>query len=213
MAKVTAPFLSFDAAGTVGGTITAAKWKGRNYVRQRVTPANPRTAQQTLTRNCFAWASDVWKSAPSLLTAPWELYVKGLVQTARNAFQGYAVSSLREETDLANFIFSPGAKGGPPATAIGLTPGSGEIAVAITTPTPPTGWTLDAVVAAAIKDQDPQSGVDFTVIADEDATGPITLSGLDAGDLYYVGAWPRWTKPDGTFAYGPSISDSDTPTA
>lgn len=50
MAKVTGPLMSLDASGTVGNTTTFSKWKGRNYVRLRVTPMNPKTADQATSR-------------------------------------------------------------------------------------------------------------------------------------------------------------------
>lgn len=50
MARVTSPLMSLDASGSVGGTLTYAKWKGRNYVRQLVIPSNPRTSGQQATR-------------------------------------------------------------------------------------------------------------------------------------------------------------------
>lgn len=50
MAKVTSPLMSLDASGSVAGAITFSKWKGRNYVRQLVIPANPRTSGQQATR-------------------------------------------------------------------------------------------------------------------------------------------------------------------
>lgn len=46
MAKVTSPLMSMDASGSLGGAITFAKWKGRNYVRQLVIPSNPQTSGQ-----------------------------------------------------------------------------------------------------------------------------------------------------------------------
>lgn len=62
MAKVTGPLMSLDASGTVAKTATFSKWKGRNYVRQRVIPHNPQSPNQQLTRGflgvlakaCFA---------------------------------------------------------------------------------------------------------------------------------------------------------------
>lgn len=45
-AKVTGPLMSLDASGTVGKTCTFSKWKGRNYVRLRVTPMNPQSEGQ-----------------------------------------------------------------------------------------------------------------------------------------------------------------------
>jgi hypothetical protein len=53
MAKVTGPLLSIDASGSVAETMTFSKWVGRNYVRQRVIPANPQSAAQMLVRNIF----------------------------------------------------------------------------------------------------------------------------------------------------------------
>ena len=39
--------MSMDAAGAFGGTLVFGKWKGRNTVRQLVTPSNPQKAGQT----------------------------------------------------------------------------------------------------------------------------------------------------------------------
>jgi len=54
MAKVTGPLMSLDASGTVAKTTTFSKWKGRNYVRQRVIPHNPQSAGQQLSRGYLA---------------------------------------------------------------------------------------------------------------------------------------------------------------
>ena len=51
MAKVTGPLMSLDASGTVAGTVVFSKWHGRNYVRQRVIPQNPRSEDQEFARN------------------------------------------------------------------------------------------------------------------------------------------------------------------
>jgi len=51
MAKVDGPLMSMTATGTYGGTLTFARRKGVNVVRQRVTPANPQTANQMIARN------------------------------------------------------------------------------------------------------------------------------------------------------------------
>lgn len=42
--------MSLDASGTVGHTAVFSKWKGRNYVRLRVTPKNPKSNDQAKTR-------------------------------------------------------------------------------------------------------------------------------------------------------------------
>jgi hypothetical protein len=53
MAKTTGPLFSLTASGTVGNTITYANWKGRPYVRRRVIPLNPMTADQAVVRNAM----------------------------------------------------------------------------------------------------------------------------------------------------------------
>lgn len=214
MAKPTGPLLSLDASGTLADTITFSKWRGVSYARQRVIPSNPQSSEQTLTRNVFKWTSDMWRTAPSLARAPWTAFAQGQPYTDRNQFIGKNTESLRSLTDLSAFIGSPGAKGGIATTSIALTPGSNQIAVAFTNPAAPTGWTLQSAIAAAIRDQDPQTELLDTWTVDEDDTtqNSVTLTGLVATELYYVAAWLRWVKPDGTIAYGPSVLDSATPT-
>lgn len=66
MAKVSAPFLSLDASGTVASTLTASKWKGRNYMRLRIIPANPQTADQQEVRSILGTLA---KSVTAVLTS------------------------------------------------------------------------------------------------------------------------------------------------
>jgi hypothetical protein len=56
MAKVTSPLMSLDASGSIAGALTFSKWKGRNYVRQLVIPANPRTTGQQTSREALGSA-------------------------------------------------------------------------------------------------------------------------------------------------------------
>lgn len=212
MAIVTAPLLGFGASGAIGKTQVYAKWKGRPYARRYVIPADPNTTDQQETRSVFAWASNVWKLAPSLFQDPWNTFAKGKVLTGRNAMMGSAVKTLRGQATLALMVFSPGAAGGLAATGMTVTPGSGSLTVAVTVPDPPTGWTLTSVTAAAILSGDPETLTTYQVVAGTDTATPfsIVLSGLTAA-LYEVGAWPVWAKPDGTVAYGPSITTTSTP--
>lgn len=66
MAKVSAPFLSLDASGTVASTLTASKWKGRNYMRLRIIPANPQTSGQQTVRSILGTLA---KAAHAVLTS------------------------------------------------------------------------------------------------------------------------------------------------
>lgn len=65
MAKVTGPLFSLDARNSVGKAITYSYWRGINYVRSRVVPHNPQSADQTAIRNLITDASVLWKSESS----------------------------------------------------------------------------------------------------------------------------------------------------
>ena len=74
MAKVTGPLMSLDASGTVAKTATFSKWKGRNYVRQRVVPMNPQAAGQVTTRGNLGVLA---KAASAVLTVAKDVALLG----------------------------------------------------------------------------------------------------------------------------------------
>ena len=51
MAKVQGPLMSMQATGTFAKTLVFGTWKGRQVVRQHVTPSNPQSAAQEVARN------------------------------------------------------------------------------------------------------------------------------------------------------------------
>jgi len=213
MAKTTAPLLSFGGSGQIGKTMVYGSWKGRPYVRRHVIPANPQSAEQTITRNAFSFLQSVYKFAPALVTDVWESYASGLVMTARNGFTKLNLPTLRGEADLDNLTLSGGSLGGPPPTGLTVTPGSGTLTVDVDVPSVlPQGWTIHSAVAACIRDQDPDSGTlfDITAGADTTSTYQVVLSGLSA-NLYQVRVWLKWNRPDGSIAYSPDIADTGTP--
>lgn len=211
MAKPSGPLLSLGASGSLAKTLVFSKWKGRPYIRQHVVPGNPQSTAQTLTRDIFANLNQIWKNAGSLLISPWDRFAVGQVLTGRNAFIGQNVKAMRSEVDLAKMIFSPGAKGGLGPVSVVSTPGVGTLSLAITEPAIPTGWAITRAAAAMIVDGTPEGITDFATIEGEDLTTPfvILLTGV-AVTTYSVGAWLEWTKPDGSVAYGPSITQLDT---
>lgn len=50
MAKVTGPLFSLDARNKIGDAIVYSSWKGRNYVRVRIIPKNPKSDDQAEAR-------------------------------------------------------------------------------------------------------------------------------------------------------------------
>lgn len=213
MSRTTAPLLSFGASGQIAKTQVYSKWKGRPYVRRYVIPANPQTAEQTKTRSAFAFLQHVWQFAPANLIAAYDAYASGQVMTGRNAFGKANIGTLREASDLDLLLFSPGAKGGFAATSIAAASGSTQLTVTLGAPAIPSGWSIDKAVAVAIKDQDPNTGVDYAMFVATDASAPYApvITGLTNGVLYQVGGWFEFTRPDGFTAYGRSINDQETP--
>ena len=62
MAKISAPFLSLGARGTVGKTLVAAVWKGQKYMRQHVVPSNPKSDLQVAHRALFSLCVTFWRT-------------------------------------------------------------------------------------------------------------------------------------------------------
>ena len=58
--------MSLSASGSFAKTLVASIWKGRPYMRQLVTPANPRTAGQLATRLILG---SIAKAATAVLTS------------------------------------------------------------------------------------------------------------------------------------------------
>lgn len=213
MAKVTAPLLSFNAGGAIAKSQVYARWKGIPYVRRYVVPANPQTSAQTETRSVFTTMAAVWKNLTADAIAPWSGYASGKPLTNRNAFIGFNVKALRPGTDWTDFIASPGAGGGIAIPSFSASGGSGTISTTVTAPTPPTGWTLSKVTAVARKNDDPHTTTLYSASVDSVTSTPWepAFSGLAAGS-YEVSAFPVYTKPDGSLAYGPSVNHTATVT-
>ena len=69
MAKLTGPLFSLTASGKLAGSLVYGDWKGINYVRQRVIPANPNSAGQQTQRSYFTLAVNQWHSTTEILNS------------------------------------------------------------------------------------------------------------------------------------------------
>lgn len=191
MSKVTAPLLSFSGSGQIAKTQVYSQWKGIPYVRRYVIPANPRSSGQVQTRNAFSWLNFVWRIAPGDFTAPWSAASQGRPLTDRNLWIKQNNSMLRTAVDLTGLVMSPGARGGL-ASTITITPGAAQLTFAGDDPSPlPAGWTVIALVGAAIKQQDPQTDTDYQMFTVTDDTSPysVVMSGLEAATPYVAAGW------------------------
>jgi len=212
MARVSGPLLSLGASGQIAQTQVYSTWKGRPYVRRYVIPANPQSSEQTLTRNTFDWLQSVWRYMPSGALAAWNAYADTNRFTAPNGFIKQNLPGLREETDLANIVLSPASGGGIPAAGMSLAPTGTQIAATLTAPSLPTGWTIIAAHAVAIREQDPQSDAFYNVYYATDTSAPYvpTITGLTAATEYVVGGWFSYQKSPTEIAYGITLVDNAT---
>ncbi len=216
MSKTIAPLLSFGANGQLAKTSVYASWKGIPYVRRYVVPANPRTSKQMVTRLLFKKLQTMWLLMPALGKGPFQANAQGRPYTPNNKFTSLNVTGIDTSsppTDMNFFQGSPGAKGGLPPASLVITPGSGSLSCAVGAPVIPDGWSIYQAQGIAFKDQDPQIPFEGTIIGAFDASSPYTLSftGLTAAQDYQVSVWFEWVRPDGSHAYGTSLTDQGTP--
>lgn len=214
MSRLTGPLLSFGARGQIAKTQVYSSWKGIQYARRYVIPAQPPSSDRDKTQNAFRWLQGVYQVSPQAFRAPWETAASGRPLTGRNLWTKRNLPLLREETDNDLMIFSPGAKGGLPATFVITSPSTDIVATPVVPDPLPAGWTIVGAVALAIKAQDPQSDTDYEMFVSDAATGPAwvaTITAPGAGD-YQVGAFFVYQRSTSVtdLAYGPSAAQQNT---
>ncbi len=132
MAIVHGPAMSLDASGSLAGAIVFSKWKGRNYVRQLVTPANPRSGAQTGFRASMKFLAQNWAGLSDAEKATWENRATDMIVSNFNAFTSY--NQLRWRNFLTPSKDDPAAEAStPPTAATGVaTPGVRMMTVVLT---------------------------------------------------------------------------------
>jgi len=86
MVKVFGPMMSMDASGTLADTVTFSKWKGRNYVRERVIPSNPKSGAQTGRRAMFRFLTQNWAAITAVSQNTWQDLADQIVASPFNAY-------------------------------------------------------------------------------------------------------------------------------
>jgi len=212
MAKTSGPLLSLGATGSIADSITFGSWRGVSYARQKVTPANPRTAAQQANRTRFALLREMFKLAPAVLRAPWTAFASGRKFTDMNAFVGENNRVLNGALDFAGFLGSPGARGGLPPLSVSAADGGDNTSVDVTVTAPdqiPDGWMIVGVAAVAFIDQDP-TGIFSGPLKADSVDAPATtvnLTGFAPADEVRVSGWVIYEKPNGTLAYSVGLTD------
>jgi hypothetical protein len=86
MAKVSGPFLSIAASGTVSKLITASRWKGIPYMREWFKPQNPRTQEQVKQRTRLTKAVYSWHQEDDTTKQAWEQQAQGKAVSGFNLY-------------------------------------------------------------------------------------------------------------------------------
>lgn len=115
MAIVKGPAMSLDASGSIAGAIVFSKWKGRNYIRQLVTPANPKSGAQTGFRASMRFLSQIWAGLTAGNKATWEARAADGIYSEFNAFTSY--NQKRWRNFLTPTKEDPAAEASTPALA------------------------------------------------------------------------------------------------
>jgi len=196
MARLTAPLFSLDASGTIGSAITFARWKGINYARVRVIPANPKTTGQTAVRNIFTNLNELWKRSGTLARRPFALAARGQPFTDRNINIRENVPALQGDANLDDLVMSVAS--GQAINVINVITADGTdgtITVTADSPPAPDGYTLTQVIGVAVQDGDPEDLITRQTYIGEDGGTPWSFAITAGGDAdYQVGVHALWTR-------------------
>lgn len=180
MARISFSPLIVEASGKVKDTVFS-RWKGRAYIRSRVTPANPQSAAQTLVRNSLARCVSLWQSFTADMYTNWNTYASPYSISGYNAFvkanrateqAGTELQVTAVDSVLSGLDTLSAASGGA----------SGEIDLTWT------GGSVGADKYAYVLSR--LDGTDALVLEESTTTlisaGARTISGLSAGDTYQM---------------------------
>lgn len=211
--KITyAPIVS-DVSGRFGGLVFS-KWRGVRLARRFRSPANPSTADQIKVRNIFRNCNVFFIRQTSNVRAAWTAFAVGKDFTARNAYIGKQVPALNDDVNMDDFVGTPGDASTLAPQSMALVPGVTEIVATVTPPILPAGWTITAVHAYCVQDNDlsaaVQGGGHIEATASE-SPWECTLTSLPVL-LFQIRGYIEWLAPDGGTRYSISLADTSTPT-
>ena len=84
MARISFSPLIVSASGKVQDTVFS-RWKGKPYIRSRVTPSNPKSTDQVKQRAIMTAAVGLWQKLHPNLKAAWAAYASGYGISGYNA--------------------------------------------------------------------------------------------------------------------------------
>lgn len=179
-----------SAFGNISGKalgVVAGSWKGQNYVRSYVVPANPRTQAQTETRTLFKdvaqWGKNIVGIWLNTMTAP-----KPKKASPYNLFVKRNMDAQRGQTfDVANVVLAEGSLPLPATSNITVSKASG---LEVTFSTELTGDAKDTdIVGVLLYDSVQDVFVSATAVRSAgtiSATLPAVMADSDAYNAWLV---------------------------
>jgi hypothetical protein len=186
MVKLNAPLMSLDASGTVADSITFAKWKGRNYARVRVVPANPKTAKQSGVRAVIKFLGQQWNGLSAQNKASWQTIASQDNVSPFNAYVGKNAYNWRNALYPSQAYPAARSSTAPSAPTVTATGGTRQCTLQITKgATAPTwGYSIHRSTQTGIT----ASWTNCIAVVPVDASGNATYidTPLAAGTYYYT---------------------------
>jgi len=103
MARITFGPMIVAASGKVGDTVFS-RWKGRPYIRSRVTPANPKTALQVKQRTRLTNAVLHWQNLPQDIKDRWGEYASPYAMSGYNKWCDVNIPAMWHADDESPLI-------------------------------------------------------------------------------------------------------------
>ncbi len=172
------------------GDAVFSRWKGIAYVRERVTPSNPRSTLQTAQRDALTHTLTMWQSVKSWAKDVWNAYASGYAKSGYNRYIEDNLLAVKAGTAGHLTPFDPDyIKISAEDAAAG---GAGEIACT---------WTndsgilnVDSVTVFYRKTETAAEEYAWTIDSNNACTAETaTIAGLDTGEEYEVAFFCRTT--------------------
>jgi len=196
MAKLTGALFSLAASGTIADTLTFAKWKGIQYARTRVIPANPQSVAQQEVRGVFSTLNNLWKRMGVQARLPFQNAVRGIAMTARNKHIQTNVAALIDDANMNDLVMSiAGGNAIVPINVTAVDGTNGRVACFAEAPPAPPGYTIGYMVGVAVADGDPSPALSPLCYENSDPTAPYAFDiTCNIDGVYQVGIFARWVR-------------------
>lgn len=126
MAKLRSGILG-KASGAIANVVTSS-WKGINYARERVIPANPKSTGQTRVRGTLSAIVLIGRAVKTLfINTYWESLVKGTANSGWAKYVGTNQKAIQKEEDYENLKLATGNLEGSPSVGAVINGGTNKV--------------------------------------------------------------------------------------